>query len=191
MTGNPTGARLRASANTDQAVVPGARKEIAVNQQAAPYVLAAGQARSHPGVVPAIKAGAADTGGLLTFCDGVVGPRAPGPPLHVHDHTDEFFYVIDGHLLVQAGEERHDLGPGCFAWLPRQIPHTYANVSASPVHMVGGAVPGGIEEFFAAQAAYLARQQGPPDPERIAAIWAGHGLVVGSPIEVDAAPSST
>ena len=46
-------------------------------------------------------------------------------------------------------------GPGCFAWLPRQIPHTYANVSASPVHMVGGAVPGGIEEFFAAQAAYI------------------------------------
>jgi len=168
-----------------------ASKEIAVNQHAAPYVLAAGQARSHPGAVPAIKAGAADTGGLLTFCDGVVGPRTPGPPLHVHHETDEFFYVIDGHLLVQAGQERHDLGPGCFAWLPRQIPHTYANVSASPVHMVGGAVPGGIEEFFAAQAAYLARQQGPPDPERIAAIWAGHGLIVGPPIEVAAAPAAS
>jgi len=82
-------------------------------------------------------------------------------------------------------------GPGCFAWLPRQIPHTYANVSASPVHMVGGAVPGGIEEFFAAQAAYFARQQGPPDPERIAAIWAGHGLIVGPPIEVAAARAAS
>jgi len=95
------------------------------------------------------------------------------------------------HLLVQAGEERHDLGPGCFAWLPRQIPHTYANASASPVHLVGAVVPGGIEEFFAAQAAHFARLQGPPDPERIAAIWAGHGLIVGPPIEVDAAPAAS
>ena len=92
-------------------------------------------------------------------------PRTPGPPLHVHDGDDECFYVIDGHLLVQAGEERHDLGPGCFAWLPRQVPHTFANVSASPVHLVGGAVPGGIEEFFAAQGAYFAQLKGPPDPD--------------------------
>jgi len=162
-----------------------------VNQKAVPYVLAAGQARSHLGTIPAIKAGAADTGGLLTFCDGVVGPQTPGPPLHVHHEADEFFYVIDGHLLVQAGEERHDLGPGCFAWLPRQTPHTYANVSDSPVHMVGGAVPGGMEEFFAAQGAYFARLQGPPDPEQLAAIWAGHGRIVGPSIEVAAAPAAS
>ena len=95
--------------------------------------------------------------------------------MHVHHGDDEFLYVIDGHLLVQAGEQRHDLGPGCFAWLPRQVPHAFANVSASPVHLVGGAVPGGIEEFFAAQGAYFAQLQGPPNPERLAAIWAGHG----------------
>ena len=56
--------------------------------------------------------------------------------------------------------------------------------------MVGGAVPGGIEEFFAAQAAYFARQQGPPDPERIAADPGLHGLIVGPPMEVVAAPAS-
>ena len=108
-----------------------------MNQQSAPYVLAPGQARSHPGTFPTIKAGAADTGGLFTFCDGVMPARTQGPALHVHYETDEFFYVTDGHLLVQVGQERHDLGPGSFAWLPRQVPHAYANVSASPVHMVG------------------------------------------------------
>jgi mannose-6-phosphate isomerase-like protein (cupin superfamily) len=159
-----------------------------MDQQAAPYVLAAGQARSHPGAFPTIKAGSDDTGGLFTFCDGVLGPRTSGPALHVHYETDECFYVIDGHLLVQVGEERHDLGPGCFAWLPRQVPHTYANVSDSPVRAVSMTVPGGIEEFFAAQGAYFAQLQGPPDPERLAAIWAGHpGRQVGPPIEVDAA----
>jgi hypothetical protein len=47
-------------------------------------------------------------------------------------------------------------------------------------------LPGGIEEFFAAQGAYFAQLQGPPDPERLAAIWAGHGRIVGPPIALDA-----
>ena len=121
-------------------------------------------------------------------------PRTPGPPLHVHDEEDECFYVLDGHLLVQVGEERHDLGPGCFAWLPRQFPHTFANVSDSPVHLVGAIVPGGIEEVFGALGAYFAQLQGPPDPGRIAAIWAGHtrrARIVGPPIEVAAAPAAS
>jgi hypothetical protein len=80
-----------------------------MNERAAPYVLAAGQARSHPGSFPVIKAGAADTGGLLTVADGMLGPRTTGPPLHVHYETDESFYVVEGHLLIQVGEERHDL----------------------------------------------------------------------------------
>ena len=163
-----------------------------MNQQAAPYVLAPGQARSHPGTFPAIKAAAADTGGLLTVSEGVLGPRTPGPPLHLHHDADECLYVVEGHLLIQVGAERHDLGPGCFAWLPRQVPHTFANVSARPVHLVGAAVPGGIEDFFAEQSAYFARLQGPPDLDQLAAIAARHGArMVGPPIQVDTAPEAT
>jgi hypothetical protein len=123
--------------------------------------------------------------------DGVLGPRTPGPPLHIHDETDECFYVVEGHLLIQVGEERHDLGPGCFAWLPRHVPHTFANVSASPVRLVGAAMPGGMEEFFAAQTAYFAQLQGPPDLAQLAAIAARHGArMVGPPIQVDTAPEA-
>lgn len=56
-----------------------------MNQRAAPYVLTPDQARSHPGTFPPVKAGAADTGGLLTVSEGVLGPRTPGPPLHLHE----------------------------------------------------------------------------------------------------------
>jgi hypothetical protein len=95
--------------------------------------------------------------------------------------------VAEGHLLIQIGEDRHELGPGCFAWLPRQIPHAFANVSAGPVRLLGIAVPGGIEELFAEQSAYFARLQGPPDPAELAAIGARHrGRVVGPPISADA-----
>ena len=163
-----------------------------MNERAAPYVLAAGQARSHRGTVPTIKAGAADTGGLFTFGDEMMPARTQGPPLHVHYEADECVYVIDGHLLVQVGEERHDLGPGCFAWLPRQFPHAFANASDGPVHFVGAVVPGGMEEYFAEQSAYFGQLQGPPDPEQLAAIWAGHpGHIAGPPIEVDAAPAAS
>lgn len=160
-----------------------------MEQRAAPYVLAPRQIRSHPGASPAIKAGAADTGGLFTFVEAEMPARTPGPPLHVHHAEDECLYVVDGHLLVQLGEERHDLGPGCLAWLPRQVPHAFGNGSDSPVHLIAVIVPGGIEEMFAQQAAYLAGLQGPPDPERLAAIWAPHGRPVGPQLDVGAGVS--
>ena len=61
-----------------------------MEKQAAPYVLAAGQAHSHPGAFPTIKAGAADAGGLSPSVTGCWG-RDPGPALHVHDETDDAF----------------------------------------------------------------------------------------------------
>ena len=118
----------------------------------------------------------------------------PRPPLHVHEDADECFYVVEGRLLVQVGEERHELGPGGFAWLPRQVPHTFANVSARPVRLLGIAVPGGIEELFAEQSAYFAQLQGPPDPggsppsarharraRRSARRWSGGAAAANSP----------
>jgi mannose-6-phosphate isomerase-like protein (cupin superfamily) len=154
-----------------------------MSQRAAPYALTQDQARSHPGTVPTIKAGAADTAGTLTVVEAVLPPGIPGPPLHIHHDTDECMYVVEGRLLIQIGEERHELGAGSFAWLPRQIPHTYANTSAGPVRALGIAVPGGIEEFFAEQTAHITQLPGPPDLAELAAIAARHGArLVGPPI---------
>jgi hypothetical protein len=101
-------------------------------------------------------------------------------------------------LLIDVGDEgQQQLGPVGkvrYSACPRQFPHTFANVSDSPVHLVGAIVPGGIEEVFGALGAYLAQLQGPPDPGRIAAIWAGHtrrARTVGPPIEVAAAPAAS
>jgi len=43
------------------------------------------------------------------------------------------------------------------------------------VQVLALAVPGGVEEFFAEQAAYLAAVQGPPDPQVLDQIGARHG----------------
>jgi mannose-6-phosphate isomerase-like protein (cupin superfamily) len=156
---------------------------------AVPYVLVAGQERSHPGTWPTIKAGVADTRGAMTAVEDTLAPWASGPPLHAHDSIDECLYVAAGQLLVQIGEERHRLEAGAFAWIPRRTPHTFANAGPVPARIFGVHVPGGIEEFFAAQSAYLSSVQGPPDGAELARLAAGWGSPLGPPIS--AAPAES
>jgi mannose-6-phosphate isomerase-like protein (cupin superfamily) len=156
---------------------------------AVPYVLAAGQERSHPGTWPTIKAGAADTGGAMTAVEDTLAPWASGPPLHAHHNCDECLYVAAGELLVQTGEQCHHMEAGSFVWIPRRTPHTFANAGPKPARIFGVTVPGGIEEFFAAQSAYLASVQGPHDPAELARLAAGWGRPLGPPIS--AAPAES
>jgi len=43
-------------------------------------------------------------------------------------------YVLEGTMLAQIGEERHELGAGGFAWIPLDTPHTWlaATTPAAP-----------------------------------------------------------
>ena len=45
-------------------------------------------------------------------------PPGTGPPLHRHDF-DEAFYVIEGRLSFQVGDELVEVGPGELAFVPR------------------------------------------------------------------------
>src|SRR3954466_11611267 len=47
------------------------------------------------------------------------------PPMHVHKHEDEWFYVIDGEVTFHVGGESHVGGSGSFVSFPRGIPHTF------------------------------------------------------------------
>ena len=42
---------------------------------------------------------------------------------HKHDHDDEFFYVVDGHLLIDLEDRTVDLGPQHGFVVPRGIVH--------------------------------------------------------------------
>jgi hypothetical protein len=100
-------------------------------------------------------------------------------------------YVIEGRLLVQIGEEQHELEAGSFAWMPRRTPHTFANAGPTTTRIFGIAVPGGIEDFFAAQSAYFASLNGPPDPAELARLAGDRGRVLGPPISSASAPSDS
>jgi len=57
---------------------------------------------------------------------------APGPPryiapLHLHHNDDEGWYVLEGTLCVQNGDEVIEVRAGAAAFVRRRTPHTYWN----------------------------------------------------------------
>lgn len=53
-----------------------------------------------------------------------------GPPLHFHTTFEDSFFVLDGVLTVQLGDEVVELGPGDFATAPPGVPHSLTNAHA-------------------------------------------------------------
>ena len=63
------------------------------------YVLHAGEG---VGGAADVKASRASTGGALTLIESRTDG---GAPRHVHQREDEFFYVVEGTITVECGEE--------------------------------------------------------------------------------------
>jgi mannose-6-phosphate isomerase-like protein (cupin superfamily) len=65
---------------------------------------------------PDLKASRQSTGGAISVFETSIGA---GPPLHVHEHEDECFYVLGGAISVRCGGDAYEAGPGSFVFLPR------------------------------------------------------------------------
>src|SRR3712207_510842 len=77
-----------------------------------------------------LKATGERTGGSLVLLENLTAPGG-GPPPHVHTREDEFFIVLDGTFEIRIGDERHLLGPGGFAFVPRGTVHNFRNTAAT------------------------------------------------------------
>jgi len=53
-------------------------------------------------------------------------------PLHVHHEDDEAWYVLDGRLGFQVGDEQREVAAGEALMVPRGTPHSYWNAQAAP-----------------------------------------------------------
>lgn len=121
-------------------------------------------------------AGGDRTGGAVSFGDARMAPGSPGPGRHVHTREDEALYVISGVLTVEVGDRRFEAGPESLVWLPRQVPHVFANLSTHEVRGVGVTTPAGLEGLFLEQAAYFDTLDGPPDPKVLMAMSERYGV---------------
>ena len=100
------------------------------------------------------------SGGAVSVIESGSLPGFGGPPLHHHDF-DETFYVIEGELTFQLGDELFRAKAGEIAFAPRGVPHTYANLSDAPTRHLIVCTPAGFERYFARMAAEC-RDTDPP-----------------------------
>ncbi len=82
-------------------------------------------------------------GALSVFEISVEG----GPPLHIHDHEHESFYVLEGELSVICGDAHFEVRTGSFVFMPRGRAHRFWSTHGS-ARVLLIAVPGGIEDYF-------------------------------------------
>lgn len=129
------------------------------------------------------KADAKDTAGRFDFFVGTFAPRT-GPPLHFHVHQDDTWYILEGILTVQVGDDIFDIGPGDFLSIPPRVVHSFDNFhnGDAPVRAINLMTPGGSRQMFDAMANV------PPGPDQAAVlddVAAQHGtLIVGPPLRV-------
>jgi quercetin dioxygenase-like cupin family protein len=93
------------------------------------------------------KVSSEDSSGACTVFEMNALPRS-GPFLHVHHREDEWYYVLSGQFLFRAADQEHNLLAGASIWLPRGIPHVWANAATTDGKLILMCQPGGFEKFF-------------------------------------------
>jgi mannose-6-phosphate isomerase-like protein (cupin superfamily) len=139
---------------------------------------ARGQKRWFFGMLAEVKASAADTGGQYTLVE-ITAPPGLQAPLHVHYREDEGFYVLEGSVTLQVGDDSVELGPGQHAYGPRDVPHRFT-VGPDGARMIWVLAPGGFEDFVEEVTVPAAAPTVPPPsvvpPENAAEIVLRHGM---------------
>ncbi|MEP9377382.1 cupin domain-containing protein [Aquabacter sp. CN5-332] len=75
-------------------------------------------------------------------------PPGKGPPLHVHRHETEVFYIVEGTFEFRVAGDTLVVGPGANVLGPRDIPHTFRNVGETPGRLVLTIIPGRFGNYF-------------------------------------------
>ena len=127
-----------------------------------------------------IRASAADTAGGLGLIEQIVPPGL-GSPYHVHHNEDESFYVLEGQIRFFSGGQSWVLGPGGFAFLPRDVPHRFRPGGAVASRTLLLATPGEFIDF-AVELSSTEPPSGPPDMELLMQTAARYNVEILGPL---------
>jgi mannose-6-phosphate isomerase-like protein (cupin superfamily) len=126
-------------------------------------------------------------------------PVGSAPPLHVHDDLDDTWYILDGQMVIQCGDEQLVAGPGHWVSMPRGVPHTFRVVGEQEAKILLVHDNASFRDLIRdvgtpAGARAVPSEPSFPSPEGLARIAASHDLrPVGppmSPEDCDAALTS-
>src|ERR687893_1444366 len=121
-----------------------------------------GEARWWLGGLATIKATDKETGGRYSLVE-VLDPEGEGA-LHVHHREDEGFWILEGELTFEVGDETIKASAGSFVFGPKDVPHRYT-VDSGPAKILYILSPAGFEEFIYATSEPAKERTLPPPPE--------------------------
>jgi len=120
-----------------------------------------------------------DSAGTLSIFELHTLPKS-GPVRHVHHREDEWYYVLSGNFVFEAGDNKYNLQQGESIWLPRGIPHLWANTGDAEGNLILACQPGGFEKFFDELGKVPAGQM---NASKMAEIMAKYGMTyIGPPL---------
>jgi quercetin dioxygenase-like cupin family protein len=87
-----------------------------------------------------------DTDGQYSFFDTFI-PTGAGNTLHIHPVENESFYMLEGELAFQRGDEVITATPGTLVHVPKGVPHYLRNLGTEPARLLISFSPAGENSF--------------------------------------------
>lgn len=116
-----------------------------------------------------VKASGAETGGLCTVWEGRIPPGSVGAGPHYHRGRDEFFYVLEGEVVLRIGDDRCTARAGTFAFVPRETIHGFHNAGQESATLLVMHHPAGFERYLEEMQHLVARTGGDEERAMLAA----------------------
>jgi mannose-6-phosphate isomerase-like protein (cupin superfamily) len=89
-----------------------------------------------------------ESAGSLMVAHVTMEPGAMGAPDHHQPSEDELWFAVQGEWEWKIGNETRRVGPGAFAYAPRNTTHAFSNVGKTSATMFTINTPAGHERGF-------------------------------------------
>jgi quercetin dioxygenase-like cupin family protein len=103
-----------------------------------------------------------------------VGAKVPVP--HSHERYDETVYGLEGVITFTVNGTPHDVGPGETFFIPRGDVHGFNNFGQTDAKTLAVVTPALLGPEFFREVAAIVNAGGPPDVEKIKAVYRKYGL---------------
>ena len=118
-----------------------------------------------------------ETAGAFDLFELTIPPFGRVAMPHIHRKYDETIFGVDGTMIWTLNDKPMEVRRGTVLFIPRGIPHFYANGSRQTARILCLQTPGIMGPEYYLEVAALYRNSPHPDVAGIAAIMSRYGVV--------------
>lgn len=95
-------------------------------------------------------------------------------PPHTHAKEEESYFMLEGTMTMQLGDQEWMIESGDFVHVPAKIIHGYSNPSEQSIRFLAWSVGGAVDEFFTEMSENI--RTVPDDLAKMPAIFEKYGI---------------